>query len=120
MCCRNSVTNIGYGAFYNCKSLTDVYYSGTEEQWNKIEFDEYNEELLNAKIHFNWETASVKPGDANGDGKVSAIDARATLQAAAGLEPLTDDLIKILDMNNDGKVTAIDARWILQISAGLR
>ncbi len=116
----DSVTSIDYLAFRSCTSLVDVYYSGTEAQWNEIDIGEYNEDLLNAKIHYNCETPSDKLGDANGDGKVTAIDARVTLQAAAGLEPLTDDLIKVLDMNNDGKVTAIDARWILQISAGLK
>ena len=33
--------------------MTDVYYTGTQEQWNKIEIDDTNEDLLNATIHFN-------------------------------------------------------------------
>ena len=35
----NSVTNIGECAFSDCDSLTDVYYGGTEDQWNAIEGD---------------------------------------------------------------------------------
>ena len=33
---HNNVTALGKSAFRGCDSLTDVYYSGTEEQWNKI------------------------------------------------------------------------------------
>lgn len=46
------VISIG-SAFSGCSSLTDVYYFGTEEQWNKIEIDSSgNETLLNANKHF--------------------------------------------------------------------
>ncbi|MDY4525866.1 MAG: leucine-rich repeat domain-containing protein [Treponema sp.] len=31
-----SVTSIGHYAFYYCKSLTTINYTGTEEQWNAI------------------------------------------------------------------------------------
>ena len=47
-----SLTIANY-TFNGCSNLTDVYYSGTEEQWNKIEIGKYNDELLNATIHFN-------------------------------------------------------------------
>lgn len=47
-----SVTNIGISAFGSCNSLTDVYYSGTKEEWNAITKGLYNESLLNATIHF--------------------------------------------------------------------
>ena len=33
----SSVTSIGGYAFSHCSSLTDIYYSGTEAQWNAIE-----------------------------------------------------------------------------------
>ena len=51
----DGVTSIGKSAFY-CYSLKDVYYSGSEAQWNRIDIDEYkgyNDPLLNATIHFN-------------------------------------------------------------------
>ena len=50
----NGVTTIGYEAFYSCDNLTDVYYYGTEKEWNSIFIDEYNDELLNATIHYNY------------------------------------------------------------------
>ena len=48
----NSVTSIGVNAFYNCSTLTDVYYDGTEEEWNKITIATNNTPLQNATIHF--------------------------------------------------------------------
>ena len=49
----NSVTTIEWDAFNRCSSLNDVYYSGSEEQWKKISIGSSNDELLNAKIHYN-------------------------------------------------------------------
>ena len=57
----DSVTSIGHWAFDNCGSLEDVYYGGSEAQWNQIA-DEFtdalldestNSFLLNATIHYN-------------------------------------------------------------------
>ena len=50
----NSITLIGYHAFQGCESITDVYFTGTEEEWGKIEIEEGNDYLLNATIHFNY------------------------------------------------------------------
>lgn len=58
-------------------------------------------------------------GDVNGDGKVSAIDARWALQCAAKTRELDEHYFKLADVNNDGKVTAIDARKILQMAANM-
>jgi hypothetical protein len=48
----NSVTSIGGSAFYNCSTLTDVYYYGTEEEWNNVTIATNNTPLQNATIHF--------------------------------------------------------------------
>ncbi len=53
----DSVTSIGSYAFfsYNRPRIGNVYYTGTQEQWNKIAISEYgNDDLLNATIHFNY------------------------------------------------------------------
>ena len=49
----DSVTFIGLMAFSDCDSLTDVYYGGSESQWKQLYIDEYNDDLLNATIHYN-------------------------------------------------------------------
>ena len=49
-----SVTRIAYGAFYNCTSLKDVYYTGSQSDWNKISIGSDNQCLRNATIYYNW------------------------------------------------------------------
>ncbi|MDO4493930.1 MAG: leucine-rich repeat protein [Clostridia bacterium] len=49
-----SVTSIYMAAFLGCDALTDVYYAGTEEQWNAIDIDLDNDALLNAAMHYEW------------------------------------------------------------------
>jgi len=58
----NSVKYIGESAFEMCENLTDVYYDGTEREWNNIYIAEDNECLTDAIIHY---TAS----DSDSDGK---------------------------------------------------
>jgi hypothetical protein len=43
---------IGQGAFSACNALRDVWYSGTEAQWNAILIASGNDPLLGAAIHF--------------------------------------------------------------------
>ena len=50
----SSVMSISSGAFDACDNLKDVYYTGTEEQWNAINIEGDNEALLNATIHYNY------------------------------------------------------------------
>jgi len=51
---HDSVTNIYSSAFINCTGLKDVYYTGTEEQWNQIAIIGGNNGWLSiATIHFN-------------------------------------------------------------------
>lgn len=59
-------------------------------------------------------------GDVNGDGTITAVDARMVLQSVAGLTAFDETKTKYADVNDDGAVTAVDARIILQIVAGLR
>jgi hypothetical protein len=47
------VTSIGDLAFRYCDSLKNIYYSGTESDWNKISIGSYNIYLTNATIHYN-------------------------------------------------------------------
>ena len=43
---------IGSEAFDGCTSLTDVYYAGTESDWNAVNIESGNEPLLQATIHY--------------------------------------------------------------------
>ena len=59
-------------------------------------------------------------GDVNGDGKVTAVDARWVLQAASGTRQLNEVQQVLANVNGDSKITAVDARWILQAASGSR
>ena len=45
-----SVKEIAGYAFYNCYSLQDVYYGGSDDDWDNIKIDEGNDCLINASI----------------------------------------------------------------------
>ena len=64
-------------------------------------------------------TAVFRPGDVNGDGKVTPEDARLTLRAAVGLIRFTNDAFRAADADRDDHVTPADARLILRASVGL-
>lgn len=40
-------------AFYNCNSLTDVYYSGTNDEWGRVSVNMFNYSLGNASMHYS-------------------------------------------------------------------
>lgn len=63
--------------------------------------------------------AVKKSGDADGDGAVTASDARLVLRASVGLEALSGEARRLADINADNKISASDARLILRISVGL-
>lgn len=50
----SSITKICRLAFDGCDSITDVYFTGTEQEWNSIIIEFGNECLTNATIHFNY------------------------------------------------------------------
>lgn len=60
------------------------------------------------------------PGDMNGDGKITASDARAALRIAAKLDTPTEEQFLTADVNNDKRITASDARIILRVAAKLQ
>ncbi|MCD8332458.1 MAG: leucine-rich repeat domain-containing protein [Oscillospiraceae bacterium] len=48
-----SVTFIGDSAFYSCEALTDIYYGGSQAQWEAVQISDVdNEALAAAAVHF--------------------------------------------------------------------
>lgn len=63
---------------------------------------------------------AASSGDVDGDGTVSASDARLALRLSVGFDDgLTEEQALIADFDEDGSVTAADARGILRLSVGL-
>ena len=100
----------GYKVYLGSQEITANYENG----YLTFETSKLGDFVVSA------ETAQVLLGDANGDGKVSSIDARWVLQVASGSRIPTEEEKIRMDVNGSGTITAIDARWILQIVAGTR
>ena len=57
----DSVTFIDKYAFFSCYVLSDVYYTGTQEQWEQISIGKNNTYLQNATIHYNCSSEQSRP-----------------------------------------------------------
>lgn len=67
----DSVTELQYRAFDECDSLTDIYYAGTEEQWQNIYI--YNPDIIeDVTIHYN--AVKINDGDISKDSEESAYN----------------------------------------------
>ena len=77
-----SLVEIEHNSFSNCDSLTDVYYAGSEEQWNAINIGIENDCLTSATIHYN----STGPDD-------EAAAVQNTAEAVSGGEAPTVDAV---------------------------
>lgn len=64
-------------------------------------------------------TGGTVRGDADGDGKVTASDARIVLRAAAKLDAYDESLLVTCDIDLDGAIDASDARMVLRAAAKL-
>ncbi len=62
---------------------------------------------------------TVLMGDLDGNGRITAADARGTLRISAKLDKADETQLLIVDVTKDEKVTAADARSILRVSAKL-
>ena len=78
-----SVTSIGKNAFDECKAIADVYYAGTQAQWNAINIASGNECLTN-KLHCN-----ILAKGTCGENVVWMLDTEGTL-TISGTGAMTD------------------------------
>ena len=90
-----------------------------EERKRRLTAAGYDYTKVQARVTEIMNELKLLIGDVDGDGKVTATDARLVLRAAVGLELLTGDAFKKADMDKDGKITAADARLILRKAIGL-
>ena len=61
----HSIVSIGSYAFEDCFSLDDVYYYGSESDWQQIDISYGNSDLTGATIHFNHTSALDQPAITN-------------------------------------------------------
>ena len=107
----NSVSSVGESAFEKCVSLIDVYFNGTQEQWNAIYIRSYNAPLLNATIHYVIPVDSIS---LNPSSLELYINDNATLTATVLPENATDKTVTwsssdeaVVTVDDAGNVTAI-------------
>ena len=86
----------------------------SEECSSEILKEDVSEEVSEETTE-NYDTVIL--GDVNGDGKITAADARLALRTSAQLETLTSEQFLAADVDCSGKITASDARDILRYSA---
>lgn len=75
--------------------------------------------MVISMLIFSVTAGAAVRGDVDGNGSVTAADARITLRCSVQLENLTGAKRTAADMDSDGKITAGDARKILRMSVGL-
>lgn len=68
-----SLKQIGFNTFKDCHNLKDVYYSGNEKDWDKIQIGSGNYGLFTAQIHYNSSPSkqpdvNPTPGGSTGGG----------------------------------------------------
>ena len=88
---HDSVTSISDGTFFDCEGLKDVYYTSTEDDWNKITIGNDNENLTNATIHYNFEPEpSNKQTGSCGDNVTYSLDTETGVLTISGTGKMKD------------------------------
>ncbi len=64
-------------------------------------------------------SSAFSKGDPDGDGDITALDARHTLRAAVGLITLSGKTHFAADADRDGEITSLDARLVLRAAVKL-
>ena len=87
----DSVTSIGHYAFSDCESLKDIYYTGTQDEWNNITIGDGIINLTNATIHYNFETEpSNKQTGSCGDNVTYSLDTETGVLTISGTGKMKD------------------------------
>lgn len=119
----DSVTSIDNNAFYSCMSLADVYYGGSEAQWDAVTIGSGNDALKSANIHYKtlesvaittpptktayfagetFDASGMSVMAAYGDGSAAEVTGYTTAPAA----PLTISDTTVTVSYTEGGVTA--------------
>ena len=99
-----SIKYISREAIFICNNLKDVYYEGSEEDWNKIIIDPDNMDLFNATLHFSAEEAISAYEHESDSDQVSMGETQNSSSGDKGLEwadDSTDRAIKIMQGSHD-------------------
>ncbi|MBQ9552276.1 MAG: leucine-rich repeat protein [Clostridia bacterium] len=110
-----SLAYVGIYAFYYCGELTDVYYRGTQEQWDALtsdpdRFNNGNDELLNAILFFSADLLTSGSCGNNLTWHYDADTAELTISGTGAMTDYTHSLINY-GMNYYKLADLTDAPW---------
>ena len=108
----DSVTSIGRSAFENRSSLKDVYYSGTQEQWEKISIDDYNGSLTSATIHYG---SSAPAANARAMRAPAAPVAQSTVYTATAQNAVPGELYMLYAFSSGTDLSSLE--YVAQLRA---
>ena len=98
-----SVRDIRRFAFRKCDSLKNVYYFGTQEQWDSINIDYGNDPLLKADLHCLKEGHTTKSKNSYDTRAMSAYQEFLTNKKVIPEEEVVEiKAFSLDDINNDG------------------
>ena len=83
--------------------------------WIAMDYTSYRGEIADV----SQIVARIVAGDADGNGKLTAEDARLILRHFVALEPIQKTMLERADINGDGRITPEDARIVLRRSVHL-
>ncbi len=116
-----SVANIGGSSLEKFTfdiSSAGTYYLASESSGINLYYAYLDVEETGDDDNGNTDTTAGVKGDANGDGKVNAMDATLVARHAVGTYTLSDEALALCDVNADGKINAMDATLIARFAIG--
>ena len=106
---QQKVTQIGFRAFYECGALKDIYYTGTQEQWDQIKVDSENYGLNNAELHLhkhvydNVETVKIETC------AVEGLDKQVCTECGFSKYDVIQKKAHVMEKTNEKKATCTEA-----------
>ena len=108
----NCITSIGNDAFLRCSSLKDVYYSGTQEQWEKISIYDYSGSLTSATIHYG---SSAPAANAKAMRAPAAPAAQSTVYTATAQNAVPGELYMLYAFSSGTDLSSLE--YVAQLRA---
>ena len=110
----DSVTSIGAWAFNGCDSLKDVYYSGTQEQWKKIDISS-NDYLTSAKIHYGSSAPAANAGAMRAPAAPAAQNTSGAVYTATAQNAVPGELYMLYAFSSGTDLSSLE--YVAQLRA---
>ncbi len=101
----DSLQKTGWAPFEGNKDIKNVYYKGTKEEWDALNFFASNVGYMGA-VHCEFD---LQHGDVNGDGMINMLDALYVYASVSGQKDLEPVYLMLSDINGDAKLNTLDS-----------